>query len=86
MTNATICLIRIKNILRKEKNAGHQIFSFPTMFSKAFFLIVVKNPECAVKGLLFAKQQILDTSELKHFADNNFLQKGRKHSGKRRNC
>ena len=43
----------------------------------------------------FLKQQLLDSSNLKEFADDNFklhekwqkvLQKGRKHCGKRRNC
>ena len=43
----------------------------------------------------FPKQQMLDSSKLKEFADDNFelkrkwkkvIQTGRKHRGKRRNC
>ena len=47
-----------------------------------------------LKGLPITRQQILDSSKLKEFADDNFkfdenekvIQTGRKHCGKRRNC
>ena len=42
------------------------------MFSKGLFLGVIKSLDCMVKGSLFPKQQILDSSKLKAFADDNF--------------
>ena len=43
---------RIENIMRKGENAGYQYFLlFHTMFSKGFFLRVVKSRDsCKVKG------------------------------------
>ena len=44
---------------------------------------------CVVMGYPFSKQQILDSSKLKEFPDDNFrfYENGRKFSsGKRRNC
>ena len=43
-------LDRVKNIVEKGENAGFQHFAaFPTMFSKALFLRVVKSLDCVVK-------------------------------------
>ena len=41
----------VENIVGKGENAIYQIFSFPTMFSKAFFLRVIKSRDCLVKEL-----------------------------------
>ena len=48
---------RIENTVGKEENAGYQHFlwlpafsSFPTMFSKVFFLHCLKSRHCVVKG------------------------------------
>ena len=42
---------RVENIVGKGENAGYQHFLlFPTMFSKCFFLGVVKSPDCEVKS------------------------------------
>ena len=42
---------RVEKIIGKEENAGYQQFSpFPTMFSKDFFLGIVKNRTCVVNG------------------------------------
>ena len=47
-----------ENIVGKGKNiGGHDFLNFPTMF-------LVFNP--------FPKRQILDSSKLKEFADDNF--------------
>ena len=41
---------RIENILGKRRKCWSPAFSpFPKMFSKDFFLMVVKNPDCVVK-------------------------------------
>ena len=42
------------------------------MFSKGFFLRVVKSRDCVVKSKPFPKCQILDSFKLKEFADYNF--------------
>ena len=40
----------VENIVGKEENAGLPAFSsFPTMFSKSFFLRVVRSWDCVVK-------------------------------------
>ena len=40
-----------ENIVGKGENAGClHFFHFPTMFSKAFFIRVVKSQDCLVKG------------------------------------
>ena len=42
---------RVRNIVGKGENAGYQRFLLcPTMFSKGFFLRVVKTKDCLVKG------------------------------------
>ena len=42
---------RVENILGKGENADYHHFSpFPTMFSKGFFYMAVKNRECVVKS------------------------------------
>ena len=42
---------RVENTVGKGENAGYQPFSpFPTLFSKAFFLRVVKSLDCVVKS------------------------------------
>ena len=42
---------RVVNIVGKGENAGLPAFSpFPTMFSKGFFLHVVKSRDCVVKS------------------------------------
>ena len=42
---------RVENIVGKGENAGYQHFLlFPTMFSKGFFLGVVKSRDCEVKS------------------------------------
>ena len=47
-------LNRVENTVGKGENAGYQQFSpFPTVFSKAFFLRVVKSRDCVVKSLFF---------------------------------
>ena len=44
-------LYRIENIVEKRENAGYQHFLlFPTMFTKGFFLRIVKRRACVVKG------------------------------------
>ena len=43
---------RIENIVRKEENAAFS--SFPTMFSKGFFLQCVKSSSSCGKGLTFS--------------------------------
>ena len=41
---------RVANIVRNGENAGYQDFLlFPTMFSKAFFSMVVKSLDFVVK-------------------------------------
>ena len=41
----------VENIVVKGENAGYQHFSpFPTLFSKAFILRVVKSRDCVVKS------------------------------------
>ena len=48
--NLKLAFGRIENIVGKGENAGYQHFSpFPTMFSKDFFLSVVKSRDCVVK-------------------------------------
>ena len=48
--NLKFLLERIENIVGKGENACCQhFFPFPTMFSKGFFLKVVKNLDCVVK-------------------------------------
>ena len=40
-----------ENIVGKGENCGYQHFLlFPTMFSKTYFLRVVKSPDCVVKS------------------------------------
>ena len=42
---------RVENTVGKEENAGNQPFSsFPQVFSKAFFFMVVKSWHCVVKS------------------------------------
>ena len=42
---------RIENIVGKGENAGLPAFSpFPTMFSKVFFLRVIKSRDCVLKS------------------------------------
>ena len=42
---------RLENIVGKGENAGYQhFFPFPTMFSKDFFLRVVKSQDCVIKS------------------------------------
>ena len=42
---------RVENIVGKGENAGHQHFLlFPTIFSNGYFLGIVKNRDCVVKG------------------------------------
>ena len=50
------------------------------MFSKNFFFRLLKSRDCVIKSSPFPKRQILDSSKLKEFADNNlkFDEKGRK--------
>ena len=42
------------------------------MFKKCFFFKFVKRCNCVVKSELFSKLQVLDSSKLKKFADDNF--------------
>ena len=42
------------------------------MFSKALCFRVIKNWDCVVQIYPIPKQQILDSSKLKEFADDNF--------------
>ena len=54
----TICVSdRVENIVGKGENAGYQHFllfpafsPFPTMFSKGFFVRVVKSRDCVVRS------------------------------------
>ena len=40
---------RVENIVGKGENAGYQYFLFfPTVFSKGFFLKVIKSRDCVV--------------------------------------
>ena len=57
----------------KRRNCSFQAISpFPTVFSKDLHCRRVKNQGLFGKGLPFPKQQILDSSKLKEFADDNF--------------
>ena len=45
----------VENMTGQEENAGYQHFLlFPTMFSKGFFLTVIKSRDCLVKLLNWA--------------------------------
>ena len=49
--NLKSVLERVENIVGKGENAGYQHFLlFPTVFSKAFFLRIVKSRDCVVKN------------------------------------
>ena len=49
--NVKVIFHRIENIVGKEENAGLPAFSsFPTMFSKGFFLQHIKSHHCVVMG------------------------------------
>ena len=52
------------------------------MTTKAFFFEVIKTQNCVVKHYSIPKRQILDSSKLKEFADDNFRfdKNGRKFS------
>ena len=45
---------------------------FPSSFSNAFFFRVIKSVDCLVKSIPITRRQILDSSKLKEFADDNF--------------
>ena len=80
----------------KRRNCSSRAISpFPIMFSKAVCCSCVKTSIYGVKGKVFPKRQIVDSSKLKEFADDNFelnengrkiSKMSRKHLGKRRNC
>ena len=56
---------RVGNIVGKGENAGYH------SVSKSFFSRDVKSRDCVVKGKPSLKHQILDSSKLKEFAENN---------------
>ena len=46
-----LILVSVENIVRKRRKYWLPAFSpFPTMFSKGFCSIIVKNQDCVVKG------------------------------------
>ena len=67
---------------------------FQAIISKGFFPRVIKSQDSVVNSKLFPKRQILDTSKLKRYADDNFEfdENGRvsskwvENTEKRRNC
>ena len=40
----------IGNTLGRGENSGYYFFFVPTMFSKGFFLVVIKTWDCLVRG------------------------------------
>ena len=57
----------------KRRNCSLRAISpFPIVFSKGLFPRGVKRCHCVRMGLPFPKPQILDSSKLKEFADDNF--------------
>ena len=99
--NVQVVLHGIENIVGKEENAGYQHFLlFPHCFQKAFSssqkLSLCGNLIIdAIGTQLFLKQQILDSSKLKEFADDNFkldengtksFKQAENSVGKKRNC
>ena len=57
----------------KRRNCSlRAIFPSPTVFSKGLFPRGVKRCYCVGMGKPFPERQILDSSKLKEFADNNF--------------
>ena len=80
----------------KEWEKEKLLVIFPTVFSKDFLLQTCKTQGCFGKGLLtFSKQQILDSTKSKEFADNSFKfgeiggkfsERAREHFGERKNC
>ena len=72
-----------------------QFLLYPQCFSKDVNCRQVKTRACLGKGLTLPNDKILDLSKLKASADDKmdcdskteiYFGKGRKHSGKRRNC
>ena len=63
---------RVGHTVGKGGNDGFPAFSlFPTMFSKGFFLRIVKSRDCVVE-LTLSQTANSDSSEMKVFADDNF--------------
>ena len=57
----------------KRRNCSLRAISrFPTVFSKGLFPRDVKRCHCVEMGQPFPKRQILDSSKLEDFADDNF--------------
>ena len=85
---------KVENILKNREIAVSQYYLiFLTMFPKATYLRVVTNWDYVAVIEPFPKQQNLDSSKLKEFADDNFgfdengreLSKWVENTGKRRN-
>ena len=53
-------------------SVGKFVFSYKINISKSFFCLFVKILDCLVEYDPFPKQQILDSSKQKEFADDNF--------------
>ena len=73
-------LDRVENMWEKEKLLVQGISPFLALFSKGFFPRPIKRCHCVGMGKPITRQQILDSSKLKEFADNNskFDENGRK--------
>ena len=58
---------------KKREIASYQHFLLSRQcFQKAFFLMVVRFRDCFVKASPFPKRQILNSTKLNEFADDNF--------------
>ena len=64
---------RVENTVEKRRNClSRAISPFPTVFSKDLHCRHAKTRACLRKGEPFPKRQILKSSKLEDFADDNF--------------